>query len=80
VFVFGGVAGERPLAGKKRERLESGEPRHPWKEDPSLSSRPPFEPGNTVSVRHGAVSDRLLAPTAERLEEELVVVAPDPHA
>ncbi len=61
---------------KKRERLEAGEPRHPWKEDPSLSSRPPFEPGNTASVRHGAVSDRMLAPVAAQLEREIVEIAP----
>jgi hypothetical protein len=56
--------------------LEAGEPRHPWREDPSLSTRPPFEEGNTASVKHGAVSHRMLAPVAARLEEEIVELAP----
>jgi hypothetical protein len=62
---------------KKRKRLEAGEPRHPWKEDPySNTVRPPFEPGNTASLMHGANSRRMLAPVAARLEAEIVEVAP----
>jgi hypothetical protein len=61
---------------KKRARLESGEPRHPWKENPELSSRPPFEEGNEASLVHGAHSPRRLEPLARQLEEELAVTAP----
>jgi hypothetical protein len=62
---------------KKRKRLEAGEPRHPWKEDPySNTVRPPFGPGNTASLMHGANSRRMLAPVAARLEAEIVEVAP----
>jgi hypothetical protein len=62
---------------KKRERLaEEGAVRHPWREDPSLSSRSPFEPGNEMSMVHGAFSERRLAPLAEQLAEEIVIEAP----
>jgi hypothetical protein len=53
----------------------SGE--HPWRDDPSSNlERPPFEPGNTASLVHGANSGRMLAPIAKQLEEELAVTAP----
>lgn len=35
-------------------------------------SWPPFEPGNTVSVRHGANSARMVRPVAQRIEAELL--------
>lgn len=43
---------------------------------PGPWSRPPFEPGNTASMRHGARSQRVLAPIAERLTAELATEAP----
>jgi hypothetical protein len=62
---------------KKRERLEAGEPRHPWKENPYANTqRPPFEPGNEKALLHGARSERKLAPVAEQLEREIVKDAP----
>jgi hypothetical protein len=61
---------------KKRERLEGGEPRHPWAENPDLSRRPPFEPGNELQLKHGANSERHLAPIAAELEREIVDLAP----
>ena len=39
-------------------------------------TRPPFEPGHTLSLRHGARSPRMLGPIAERLMAELVEAAP----
>lgn len=39
-------------------------------------SRPPFEPGNSAALRHGARSPRVLKPIAERLTEEVAMVAP----
>jgi hypothetical protein len=59
---------------RKRPGGRSGE--HPWRDDPSLSTRPPFEPGNTASMIHGAHSSKSLAPIARQLEEELAVTAP----
>jgi hypothetical protein len=61
---------------KKRARLEAGEPRHPWKENPSLSSRPPFEDGNTAAERHGAMRSQKLAAIAQELEEGILLEAP----
>jgi hypothetical protein len=61
---------------KKRKRLEAGEPRHPWRDDPSLSSRPPFEAGNLAAFQHGAMSPKHLAPIAAELERGIVEVAP----
>jgi hypothetical protein len=60
--------------GKLRPGGRSG--KHPWRDDPSLSTRPPFQPQNTASVKHGAVSHRMLRPVAERLEQELIEQAP----
>lgn len=39
-------------------------------------SWPPFEPGHTKSVKHGAASPRLVSPIAERLAADLVESAP----
>jgi hypothetical protein len=64
------------MVRKKRERREAGKPLHPWRENPSLSSRPPFEPGHELSLRHGAMSERKLQPIAEQLTEDLLEVAP----
>jgi len=43
---------------------------------PCISSRPPFEPGNTVSLHHGANSPRSLEPIAAELEEQIIQTAP----
>jgi hypothetical protein len=37
---------------------------------------PPFEPGNMASLQHGAASNRVLSPIAERLREALARDAP----
>lgn len=37
---------------------------------------PPFQPGHTAALRHGADSERTFGPVAERLADELVVTAP----
>jgi hypothetical protein len=48
-----------------------------WSPSPARGySWPPFEPGNTASVRHGAGSRRILSPIAERFAEQAVEVAP----
>jgi hypothetical protein len=61
---------------KKRARREAGVPAHPWKEDPSLSSRPPFAKDNEMSMVHGAHSERRLAPLVAKFEEGILEVAP----
>lgn len=38
--------------------------------------RPPFAPGNTAAVTHGAKSPRTVQPVADRLEAELAAIAP----
>ncbi len=38
--------------------------------------QPPFEPGNTVALSHGARSPRMVEPIARELAAELVTVAP----
>lgn len=38
--------------------------------------RPPFEPGNTLSLSHGADSPRMVQPLADRLAAELAAAAP----
>ena len=45
-------------------------PLQPWQ-------RPPFEPGNTLSMRHGAYSQRRQAERAEIVRGELLVDRPD---
>jgi hypothetical protein len=52
------------------------ERRGSWKADPSLSTRPPFEPGNEMALVHGARSERHLTPLAERFEADLRESAP----
>ena len=39
-------------------------------------SWPPFEPGHTLSTKHGARSERFVRPIADRLTAELVEIAP----
>ncbi len=39
-------------------------------------THPPFEIGNTVAMKHGAVSERRWRPIADRLADDLVNVAP----
>jgi hypothetical protein len=39
--------------------------------------RPPFQPGHTLSVRHGAHSPRIVAPLARELYEEYAAAYPD---
>ncbi len=39
-------------------------------------THPPFEEGNRVALRHGAVSPRTISPVAEALADEVVAVAP----
>jgi hypothetical protein len=60
----------------KRAKREAGELAHPWRENSALSTRPPFEPGNEMSLQHGAHSERRLAPVVAQLEEEIRVLAP----
>jgi hypothetical protein len=38
--------------------------------------RPPFEPGHTLSLRHGAYSERAIAARAEAVHAELLTFAP----
>lgn len=64
------------MTGKPRKRAARGLVEHPWRDDPSLSSRPPFEPGNDVAVTHGALSPRRVAPLAAAAVERLRAVAP----
>lgn len=65
------------MAGQPRRRGRQGESPHPWRDDPSLSSRPPFEPGNEVSVRHGAFSRRRFEPLARELIAGVLEDRPD---
>ncbi len=44
---------------------------------PAPWSRPPFEPGHTLSTRHGAYSSRVVEPVAARLVAELEASAPE---
>jgi hypothetical protein len=79
--VFGAVPGAcGPGWGfgvtEKRQRPGGHSGEHPWRQDPGLSSRPPFEEGNFAGLRSGANSERKLAPIAKRLEEEISVIAP----
>lgn len=46
-----------------------GTPPGPW-------SRPPFEPGNTAALKHGARSPRMLAPVIAELRAGLATAAP----
>lgn len=39
-------------------------------------SWPPFEPGNLAALRHGARSERMVRPIADRLAAELATAAP----
>ena len=39
-------------------------------------SRPPFQPGHTLSLVHGANSERAIATRAKQVHEELLTVAP----
>jgi hypothetical protein len=64
------------MAGQPRKRRRRDEQVKPWKADPTLSTRPPFEHGNLAALRHGADSRRLVAPLAREFERALRVVAP----
>jgi hypothetical protein len=64
-----------PGTPRRRGRREAGETVS-WREDPSLSSRAPFEAGNLKGRRHGVYRPEELAPVAEELAAELVEVAP----
>jgi hypothetical protein len=62
---------------RKRPGGRSGE--HPWRDNPYSGDprqRPAFEPGHELSLQHGAMSERKLAPIAEELERGIVEVAP----
>jgi hypothetical protein len=48
---------------------------HPWRTDPSLSSRPAFKVGNTAAERHGAAGN--VDPVAQQLAEDLLADRPD---
>src|SRR5437763_7036238 len=64
---------------KRRARREAGEPEHPWRSNPysgDQRQRPAFELGHELSLQHGAMSERKLAPLAEQLTEELLEVCP----
>src|SRR5207249_6578202 len=53
------------------------EPRRPGQGGPRRGyTWPPFEPGNTAAVRHGAHSERLVAPLAEQVRADLLAAAP----
>ncbi len=67
------------MTGRPRTRerqAEAGEHVVSWRDDPSLSSRPPFEPGNLAALRHGATSPRMVAPIAAERAARLPQVAP----
>jgi hypothetical protein len=64
------------MAGQPRKRKRRGEPVKPWRDDPSLSTRPPFVDGNLDALRHGADSPRMVAPLAQEFERALLLVAP----
>lgn len=38
--------------------------------------RPPWQPGNTAALRHGATSKRMIVPLAEAIAAQLLEVAP----
>jgi hypothetical protein len=65
------------MAGSPKRRARRGEVVKPWQADPSLSTRPPFEAGNQMAVRHGALSDRKVDPVAQMLASELLADRPD---
>jgi hypothetical protein len=64
------------MAGQPRKRKRRGLVAKPWRDNPSLSTRPPFEGGNLAALRHGADSPRMVAPLALEFEQALPVVAP----
>lgn len=64
------------MAGAPKRRAKRGETVKPWRDDPSLSTRPPFAEGNLAAIRHGADSHRMVAPLAQALERALLVAAP----
>jgi hypothetical protein len=64
------------MAGAPKRRGRRGQVVKPWKKDPSLSTRPPFAPGNLAALRHGADSHRMVAPLAAGFERALYDVAP----
>lgn len=48
-----------------------------WQPTPARGyTWPPFEPGNTLSLRHGAFSPQAIAAKAEQVHNELVLQAP----
>jgi hypothetical protein len=61
------------MAGAPKRREGRGLPAHPWRDDPSRVTRthPPYEEGNTMAVRSGAWSPRLITETMEELRPEL---------
>ncbi len=81
---FVGAAGPQAAAhdatGPVAGRTQDTEPSRPLtvvRKDGSVSrSRPPFEAGNTASLRHGARSPRAIAAKAAEVHSELVRHAP----
>jgi hypothetical protein len=63
------------MAGSPRKRARQGLDPSPWKTDPSLSTRPPFQEGNTAALRHGAYGD--VDSVAQQLATELLADRPD---
>jgi hypothetical protein len=65
------------MAGQPKKREKAGLVPKPWAVDPSLSSRPPFLPGNLAGLKSGAESERVIGPVAAELAEWLVAEHPD---
>jgi hypothetical protein len=65
------------MAGRPKRRERDGLVVKPWAADPSLSSRPPFLPGNLAGLKSGAESERTIAPVAGELADWLVAEHPD---
>ena len=60
------------MAGQPKRRAKRGLDPKPWNSDPSLSTRPPFEPGNFMAVKSGVNSERIVSRYAGELAEWLV--------
>jgi hypothetical protein len=75
VTTAAGVTADLPLSGDRATRNHTTMEPKPGARYPG-DTRPPFEPGNTAALRHGARSARVLRPIVERLTAEVADVAP----